>query len=258
MKQYKIYILTILSIFCTLTVFAENKLAIINDAEGFTNVRSGQGKDFSVVATIDKDEFFYCDLTTNQEWVKIIAYKDWKDGREVEGYIHKSRIQLVEKLNYQKQNELLTQILEKQKELANKFRKAWKSKDSLAYRRTVRELELNNDLKYEPILEIFPKYFCSTSDTTVLQLMFATMWADKGSASEIPSTVVGDCFVCKPDMVIRQTLLIKNKEQKKLILDQIEWGIMFRFDVDENGKSNNKEFIKLKSLLNKARKKTSP
>ena len=136
MVHYKIYFLTILTAFCTLSVFADDKLAIINDPDGVTNVRSGQGNDFSIVTTIEKDEFFYCDLTTNQEWVKIIALK-WKDSRQVEGYIHNSRIQLVEKLDIYIQKELLTQILDKQKSLASNFQKAHKSKDSLSYKTTV-------------------------------------------------------------------------------------------------------------------------
>jgi hypothetical protein len=246
--------LTILTAFCTLSVFADDKLAIINDPDGFTNVRSGQGNDFSIVTTIEKDEFFYCDLTTNQEWVKIIALK-WKDSRQVEGYIHNSRIQLVEKLDIYIQKELLTQILDKQKSLASNFQKAHKSKDSLSYKTTIRDLELYSEIKYSPILDILPQYFCSTNDTIILQRFYATMWADKGSANEMSSIAIGDCFACQPDLVIGQLIQLTNEEQKKLIFDQIEWGLLNKFDIDENSKSNNKEFNKLKSRLDKEREK---
>ena len=255
MKQ-KRYILTILSFLCTLTIFAERKLAIINDPDGFTNVRSGQGNRFPVIATIDKDEFFYCDLTTRDEWIKIIAMK-WQNSKQVEGYIHRSRIRLVENLDHKKQKELITQILNRQKILADNFQTAWKTKDSIAYRTTVRELELYSDIKYSPILDILPKYFCSTNDTEILQLFFSTMWADKGSANEMPSFAIGHCFVCKTDIVIEQLKKIEDTWQKELILDSIKWGILGYFGVNEDEKSDNEEFNKLKTRLDNEGKNAS-
>ena len=251
--KLKKYILTILTFLCTLTTFAESKLAVINDPDGFTNVRSGQGKEFPVIATIDKDEFFYCDLTARGEWIKIIAMK-WQDEKQVEGYIHRSRIQLVENLDHKKQKELITQILNRQKILADNFTAAWGSKDynrEQAYRT---ELELYGDIKYSPILEILPKYFCSTNDVEILQLFFSTMWADNGYANEMPSSAIGDCFICKTDIVIEQLTKIKNTEQKEFILDDIEWGLINHFNIDENEKSENREYNKLKMRLDNERK----
>lgn len=254
MTPMRIYILTFLTFFCSLTLFAENKLAIINDQDGFTFVRSGQGKDFNVVDTLFTDDFFYFQFVDNSEWAKVTAWK----GRQVEGFVHKSRIQEVEKLVSKKQKELITKTLDRHRILADNFQSAWKAKDSLAYRKTVRELEFHSDTKYDPILTILPKYFCLTSDTKVLRLFFATMWADKGSANEMPSFSIGDCFICNPDLVIEQLTKIRNVEQKKSIFDHIEWGLLNHFYVDENGKSDNKEFNKLKTRLDNERKKTSP
>ena len=256
MKKPKRYILTILSFLSTLTIFAENKLAIINDADGFTNVRSGQGKEFSVIDTIKKDEFFYCDLTVRDEWIKIVAMK-WKDAKQVEGYVHRSRIQLVENLDNKKQKELIVQILNRQKILADNFQIAWKNKDSIAYRTTRNELELYSDIKYSPILDILPKYFCSTNDTEILQLFFLTMWANKGSANEMPSFAIGYCFVCKTDIVIEQLTKIKDTEHKELILDHIDWGLINHFSIDENEKSKNREYDNLKVRLDNERKNAS-
>ncbi len=248
------YILTLLTFFCSLTLFAENKLAIINDLDGFTYVRSGQGKDFIVVDTLFTDDFFYFQFIDNSEWVKVTAWK----GRQIEGFVHKSRVQEVEKLDSKKQRGLIAKTLERHRILADNFQNAWKSKNSLAYRTTVRELEFFSDTKYDPILNILPKYICSTKDIEVLQLFFATMWADKGSANEIPSFSIGSCFICNPDLVIEQLAKINNIEQKTFIFDHIEWGLLNNFEVDENGKSNNKEFNKLKARLVNERKKASP
>lgn len=254
MTTMRNYILTILTFFCSLTLFAETKLAIIKDPDGFTFVRSGQGKDFKVVDTLFTDDFFYFQFVDNSEWAKVTTWK----GRQIEGFVHKSRIQEFEKLDNNKQKELITKTLDRHRILADNFQNAWKSKDSLAYRTTVRQLEFHSDTKYDPILTILPKYFCLTNDIEVLQLFFAAMWADNGSANEMPSFSIGDCYICNPDLIIEQLTRIKNIEQKKTIFDHIEWGILNHFDVDENGKSGNKEFNKLKSRLDNERKKASP
>lgn len=255
MTHCKVYMSFVLIVFLAFTVLGQDKLAIISDPDGYTNIRSGQGKEFPIVATIAKDEFFYCDWTTS-EWIKVVALK-WQGGNQVEGFIHKSRIQLIETLDTKRQQEILQAILTKQNTLADEFQKAWKSKDSLAYRTTLRELELHSDIKYSPILDILPKYFCLTKDTILLKLFYAVMWSDKGSANETPSFTIGKCFICNADIVIAQLSKVSNKEQRKLILDNIEWGLLNNFDVDENGKSTNKEFIKLKGKLNSERRRTS-
>jgi len=253
MTTHKTYILTILTFFCSLTLLAENKLGIINDPDGFVNVRSGPGKDFKVVDTLFTDDFFYFNFPDNSDWAKVTAWK----GRQVEGFIHKSRIQTVLNLDLQKQKTLISKVLDRHRILADNFQNAWKAKDSLAYRTTVRESEFYSDTKYDPILDILPNYFCSTNDIEVLQLFFATMWADKGSANEMPSFSIGDCFICNPDLVIEQLAKIKNSEQKKSIFDHIEWGLINHFGVAEDTKSDNKEFNKLKALLDNERKKAS-
>jgi rRNA-processing protein FCF1 len=252
MKRKRKYILIALSIFCISTVFADNKLARINDPDGFTNIRSGQGKDFSIIATVDTTDFIYCDPTTKNDWVKIVS-KKWKNGKQIEGYIHRTRIQFIEQLDNKKQKELLTEILRKQKSLAKHFQKTWKIKEN---KETRNKLELYSDIKYSPILEILPKYFCATSDTTIIELFFSTMWADKGSANEIPSFTIGECFICKPDLVIRELEKLTNKREKKFIIDDIEWGLLNYFEVGEDGKSNNPEFNKLKLKLEKQKPKS--
>ena len=260
MMKLKKYIVTILSVFCALTIFAENKLAIINDPDGFTYVRSGQRKEFPVIDMINKDEFFYCDPTETGEWVKISVIKyefkqskqkwDYIDFKQIEGYIHRSKIQLVENLDYKKQKELITQILNKQRILVDNVNDTWESKDSISYRTIGKECSLHVELKYEPILDILPKYFCSTNDVEVLQLFFATMWADRGSASEMPSNAIFHCFVCKTDIVIEQLRKIKNTEHKELILNHIE----FVLGVDDNGELYDKKFTNLKARLDNERK----
>ena len=255
MIKQKKHILIILSFLCTLTVFAEEKLAVINAPNGFATIHSGQGNEFSVTDTIYKDDFFDCEWTEKDEWIKITAIK-WNDnGEQVEGYIPRSKIQLIENFDRKKQRTLIIQILKKQKKLADNFRATCRNdKDTIAYRKTVKELEQYNDIKYAPILKFLSKYFCLTSDAKVLQPFFSTMWADRGSADERPTFAMGECFVCQPDIVIKQLKKIKNAEQKEHLMNKIEWGLLNFFEVDEDEKSDSQEFNQLKIRLENERK----
>ena len=251
----KFLLINILFLLCTLTLFAQNKLSVIKDADGFTNVRSGQGKEFSIIGTIEKDEFFYCNMMTKNEWVEIFTLGCSKE--QIKGYIHRSRVQLVENLNYKKQKELIIKIFDKQIILNENFIPVWKNrdKDMAAYQTAYIEHLNHSYCEYSSILGILPKYFCSTNDIEIIKFFFATMWADNGSANEQPSFAIGDCFVCRTNIIIEQLKKIKNVEQKEFILDHIEWGLLNHFNIDENEKSDNKEYNRLKKLLDNERQK---
>ena len=245
------YLLTILIFCCALTLFADNKLAIINDPDGYTNVRKGRGTNYKVVDTLFTEDFFYFEIADKSGWSKVIAWR----GKQIEGYVHKSKIQEVSKLTANKQKELITNALNRQKLLADNYQTAWQDGDSLAYRKTMKELEFHSESKYDPVLNLLPEYFCKTGDVEVVNLFVTTIIADKSSASESPSFAIGACYICKSNEVNGQIGQLKNTEQKKQILDQIEWGLLNHFEVNEEGKSANKEFNKLKTMLDNERKK---
>ncbi len=247
MTKTKYYILTLL-IFCSLLVLAQNGPAIIKDPDGITNVRSGPGTDYDVIDTLSTEDFFYFKFNNNSDWVKVTAWK----GRQIEGFIHKSRIQEVKNLDNDTLKEIILKVLDKQRVLADNFRAAWKAKDSLAYRTTVRELENYSDTKYNSILQVIPEYFCSNNDAEIIDKFFATMRSDKGSANEMPSFSIGGCFICNPDFIIERINKITDSEQKKLIIGHIEWGLMNQFDVDKDGNSEDKKYNKLMEKLKKA------
>lgn len=61
--------------------------ALINDPDGYTNIRSGQGATYDIVGIVKEGEEFYVQ-TGNNEWWKVTT----KNG--ITGYMHKSRIRL--------------------------------------------------------------------------------------------------------------------------------------------------------------------
>lgn len=63
--------------------------AVINDPDGFVNVRSGKGADTPIVEKITKNEVFKYSPNFYSPWWRVIAKKGKKS---VEGYVHKSRI----------------------------------------------------------------------------------------------------------------------------------------------------------------------
>ena len=242
---------------------ANERLARIIDKDGFTNVRAGQGLSFNIVDKVTTDDFFYCETVHNSEWFKVKLLK-WVSGGQVTGYIHKSRIQIIEVLSNEEQKKIILTVLTRQKLLADKFVEShkkynkefqkWNNKaDSISYRKTVGELELYSETGYSAILQLLPKTFCVTRDKVIINSFFATIWSDRGSASEEPSFAIGECFACDTNMLTDQIRLLKNKEQRDLIINDIEWGLLNKFSVDENKEPTNKDFLELKRKLDLVR-----
>lgn len=249
--KLKKFMFVMMTLFCSMTVLAENKLALIRDADGFTFVRSGAGKEFPVVDTLFSDDFFYFNESDDSQWAKIIAWK----GRQVEGFMHTSRIQLAKELKLKIQKEIITKILSQHQTLANEFQSAYNTSDSVLYRTAARQKGYYSDTKYDPVLMMLPNYFCTTGDKAVLRLFVATMWADAGSANEMPSYAIGECYVCHPDLIMKQLNTIQNGWQLESLCDAIEWGIINYFEIEEGVKSNNQEYLQLKAQLDTVRKK---
>lgn len=228
-----------------LTVFAQMKIAQIEDKDGFTNIRNGQGTNFEIVGTIDKDDFFYCEISDTSDWYKIIALQ-WSRGNQLTGFVHKSRIKIVEQLKLPEQKKIIDKTLKNHKLLAERFQqvtsqydsenKKWNStNDSLDYNRAISELETSSDTKYDLILQVLPLYFCTSKDRQTIQLFFDTMWADKGSANELPSFSIGACFVCEPNSIIELLQQPNNEDKKGCITNHIDWGLKNIFWTEKDG-----------------------
>jgi len=242
---------------------ANERLARIVDKEGFTNVRAGQGLSFDIVDKVTTGDFFYCETESDNDWLKVKLLK-WNSGDQITGYIHKSRIQIIEELGNEEQKKIILSVLKRQKQLADKFVEShkkynkelqkWNSNaDSISYRKTVSELQNYSETAYSPILQLLPKAFCSTKDKSIISNFLDTIWSDKGSANEEPSFAIGECFACDTKALAEQIKQLKNKEQKELIINDIEWGLLNKFSIDENKQSTDPKFLELKRQLDLVR-----
>ncbi|MEQ8715661.1 MAG: hypothetical protein RIC80_21770 [Cyclobacteriaceae bacterium] len=69
-------------------------LGIINDPDGYTNIRSGRSATASVVSRITESQLFYYTPSTMSNWWKVTNIEDCSSG-----YMHKSRIQSITSLD---------------------------------------------------------------------------------------------------------------------------------------------------------------
>ncbi|HYG14334.1 MAG TPA: SH3 domain-containing protein [Bacteroidia bacterium] len=230
---------------------ADMKIARIEDKDHYTNIRAGQGTNFEILGTVDTNDLFYCEVSDSSGWYKALTYKRDKNNNQITGYMHKSRVRIIEQLPVAAQKNILVKVLSEEKRLGEIQNTAWEKgnwEDS-AYRKAYRNAQFHSDCRYEPILEVLPVYFCKTKDKQILQLFFEVIWTNKGSASEIPAFAIGDCFVCEPGIIAQLILPVKNKEWKELIIEDIDWGLINRFSIGENEVPTDKKYIALKKRL---------
>ncbi len=193
----------------------------------------------------DATDFFYFSPLEDPDWNKVTVFKE----KQITGFIHKSRILEFEKLDNIKQGQIILKTLKRQRELAEDFSKALDSNDEQRYSVARTALETYSEKKYNAILNVLPTYFCRTNDVEVLKEFFLTMWADNGSANEMVSFAIGDCFICNFELVGKEISKLNNLEHQTLLYEKIEWGLINQFEAD------NKKFMELKLLIEKARKK---
>ncbi len=73
--------------------------AVINDPDGYTNVREGKSVNYDVIAKIYENEVFYAYPSNTSNWYPVIT----KNGTK--GYVHNSRISF---LSNNKSNQNIT------------------------------------------------------------------------------------------------------------------------------------------------------
>jgi hypothetical protein len=82
-----------------LSVKVPAQLAIINDPDGFTNVRENKSVSSKVMGRLYKDDIFlYSFDRDDDQWVGVFYSKS--DKSYIQGYIHKSRLLPIDELEH--------------------------------------------------------------------------------------------------------------------------------------------------------------
>ncbi|MFT6747994.1 MAG: hypothetical protein ACJAZ2_002352 [Glaciecola sp.] len=187
-------------------LFGSNKVGIIKDNDGFTFIRKGPAQEATVIDTLFTGEFFQFEPSDSSDWIKI--YKMWN----VNGYVHKSRIQDINKLSRNVQKIYLDSIFKKEAFTYAKRINKWDGKTSGLYN--------FHETKFVPSLHLFIKYMCDSFDERLFRKLLDILIIEEHSADETPSTALGFIFRCYPQKV----QLIVNEYSSPVIKDCLMLG----------------------------------
>ncbi|WP_109699285.1 SH3 domain-containing protein [Chitinophaga deserti] len=210
--------------------------AVIEDADHFTNIRQAPSANAPVVDSIGENQFFVVEKKRG-DWWKVLNQSITPDGS---GYIHKSRVRLINQLpdtaaqrllrkvfgGYQRLVSLRNDINERRENTPDKFT----AEDNALLLKTSQSISDTYDNSYEPALRFLPKYLCRTNDDRILQDLFRIMVADTGSASETPGDALGECYICQPEWFLKQLRTLPS-EERNIIFKQTQFGLENNMEV---------------------------
>jgi hypothetical protein len=227
----------------------ERKTGIINDPDGYTNIRTGKGSSFEVIEKLYTDELFAYVDSTNQNWLKIWITKCNCDTphrlyNQIEGYVHRSRIQDVDELPRVKRKLLFSKIFETELELYNKFINAT-DRSSKEYQLLNGKRKVFHDYQFDGSLRSFTNYACEFKDEELVGQYINLMESQEGSADEAPTYALGRMFVCDPDWTFKQI------RSHMTLMDQLEWGlvnVIYRMP-NEEADEHKRKYNKLRTAI---------
>jgi hypothetical protein len=213
------------------TMHSEDICQVV-DADGFTYVRKGPGKDTSIVGQLDSGDLISCTNKSNHGWLKAFSYKHNSDGDQIIGWIHESRVRDIEALPILEQRAFLLEKLKREAYLSERFNQSYidfeanKSKlNADQYDKARSDSETYSLETYEFMLGFVSKFLCKRRDADVMSAFLDAIWADRNSVSEIPSEVIGECFVCDREPILELLEKMEDPTRRKTVVDKIDWGI---------------------------------
>jgi hypothetical protein len=232
-------ILLIIGLLTPTLNFGQSELAMINDPDGFVNVRADKNADSELLFKIKEKDFFLCEPTT-ENWWKIDNFYTKT------GFVHKSRIRLVKDLTEKQQRDLVINSMNGLKDYRLKYDSLRSILPNNERMELLREFEDFEENVYTPLLPFLSRLFCRNKDTELFDNYLKTMIVNQMSANEMPAWSLGDCYLCQPDIVIKQIERYSGKEREYL------WSMLtFGFEnVTWQKESEIENFDELKNRLN--------
>ncbi len=180
---------------------AFGEVGVINDPDGYTNVRKEKSTSSPVVSKIFKGEVFSYQPVKSDKWYSIIV-----KGKS--GYVHSSRI--VNVLSLPNARGVLLEIFRKENQLLK-----------LQTERTKNEHSEFFENVYCAAIEPASEFIAKNQDDELFKLMIENKLSDKGNASEAPYFALGYVFIADPQWASGILKAFRDEE----LLGFLDWGI---------------------------------
>ena len=219
--------------------FGQSELAMINDSDGFVNVRADKSTDSEILFTITDGAFFLCEPTTNNWWKVDNFYTKT-------GFVYKSRIRLIKDLTEKQQRDLTINSINRLNDYRVEYDSLRQILPNEERQKLLGEFEDFEETIYTPLLPFLSRLFCKNKDIDLLEKYLKIMIINQMSANEIPAWCLGDCYLCYPDLVIKQIKNYRGKDREYL------WSMLiFGFEnVTWKKESEIENYKELKNKLN--------
>lgn len=220
--------------------FGQSELAMINDPDGYVNVRADKSTDSEILFKIEETEFFLCEPTA-VNWWKIDNFYTKT------GFVHKSRIQLIKYLAENQQRDLIINSINKLNDYRLKYDSLRMILPNDERMKLLREFENFEETIYTPLLPFLSGLFCKNKDIDLLDKYLKIMIINQMSANEMPACTLGDCYLSHPGLVIKQINNYSGKD-KEYLWSMLTYGFE---NVTWHKESEIENYNELKNRLNK-------
>lgn len=202
----------------------EWKTGIINDPDGNVNIRTGKGTNFGIIDLLYENEIFQYAVSTDESWITIRTTKcncDDPHGfyNQVIGFIHRSRIEELDKLDASVRKALFSDIFSTELDFYNQMINSSKQ-TSGENDTTKRKRIVFHDSQFNGSLNSFTNYLCELKDEELANQFLELLEEEIGSADENPTFALGQLFVCEPDWTFNQIV------NHMTLMDNLEWGLL--------------------------------
>ena len=196
--------------------FGQRELAMIKDTDGYVYVRAEKDANSEILMTLKEGDFFLCE-PSNEDWWRIDTFS------VPIGYVHKSRIRMIKDLTEQQQRSLIINTINKLGEYRAEYDSLRLTLSNDARMQLIGAFEDFEETHYSPLLPFLSQLFCKNRDVDLLDRYLRIMIINQMSANEMPAWTLGDCYLCYPDLVIKQIKSFKH-EDKEYLWEMLVFG----------------------------------
>lgn len=202
--------------------FIFDSLAIINDIDGYSNVREKPSVNSDVLFKENINNIFRILPYQNSEWWEI---EDYYPNIQT-GYIHKRKVKNLGNLTNDEMRKLSYIILDSTITLRDELH--YQDRHGLFNTEENKELTIKFKNYYHfqlfPVLNLVSRYYCNTYDRKFLRDYLDFRIETKRMVWEATPAAFVDMFICNPNEVLEE-IDLRLKSETKILLNDLERGI---------------------------------